>query len=56
MSAAREELKAALKRVNRAAFGDSNDNEIAQLGLALDLALTRWPGLERSFEEPEGMT
>ena len=49
----RAELKALLKDVQHAAYGDSNDSEIDALSAALDKALERWPGLQRNYDDPD---
>lgn len=40
------EMAEAIDAVQRAASGDSNDDEIDALQQALELAMTRWPELE----------
>jgi len=47
MPAAIDELRSALELAELAASQCSNDDEIAELNRALDLALTRWPEVQR---------
>ena len=42
-----EAMREAVRDVEDAAEGGSNDAEIEALQQALDLALTRWPGIDR---------
>lgn len=47
---AERELAEAVAVARKAAWGDSNDEEIDALQIALDLALARWPQVPRTEE------